>query len=155
MRPPTLLSLPSYLAGHVARIGHRSLVQALADQGLRLPHFAVLAALNDFGPLPQHQLADRLGLNRSHLVGYLDDLERAGHAQRERDPSDRRRQQVTLSRSGHSLFAKLARLADESEARHLAPLTAKERRILTDLLRRVVIHDDENTTRDGGDEASS
>ncbi len=52
LRPPTLLALPSYLAGHVARIGHRALVEALKEYDLRLPHFAVLVGLGDFGPLP-------------------------------------------------------------------------------------------------------
>ncbi|WP_406468260.1 hypothetical protein [Streptomyces sp. NBC_01594] len=30
-RPPSLLALPSYLASHVARIGHLPLVDALAE----------------------------------------------------------------------------------------------------------------------------
>src|SRR5690625_3702914 len=93
-RPPTLLTLPSYLAAHVAKIGRRALVDALSAHGLRLPHFATLTALSDFGPLTQHVLADRLDLNRSHLVGYLDEIERRGLVRRERDPDDRRRQRV-------------------------------------------------------------
>jgi hypothetical protein len=75
-RPPTLLELPSYLAGHASRIAHRELVDGLARHELRLPHFAVLVALHDFGSTVQHELADRLRLNRSHLAGYLDHLER-------------------------------------------------------------------------------
>lgn len=64
---------------------------------LRLPHFALLTGLAEFGPLAQHDLADRLGLNRSHLVGYLDEVERRGLVARERDPEDRRRQRVALT----------------------------------------------------------
>jgi DNA-binding MarR family transcriptional regulator len=141
-RPPTLLALASYLAGHVSRIGHRGLVDALAEQQLRLPHFAVLAALHDFGSLAQHELADRLGLNRSHLVGYLDDLEAASHVARERDTSDRRRQTVVLEPSGARLFVTLTRLAKEYEATSLGALTAAEQRTLARLLQRVVIADD-------------
>ncbi|MFI6831640.1 MarR family winged helix-turn-helix transcriptional regulator [Kribbella sp. NPDC050241] len=138
-----MLALPSYLAGHVSRISHRTLVDALAEQSLRLPHFAVLAGLLDLGPSAQHELADRLRLNRSHLVGYLDDLERGGYVTRERDPGDRRRQQVRLAKSGTTLATELVQIAKESEARHLAVLTASERRTLTELLRRVVVTDDE------------
>ncbi|WP_406047442.1 hypothetical protein [Kribbella sp. NBC_00889] len=47
-REDQLPALPSYFAGHVSRISHRTLVDALADQGRRLPHCAVLAGL---GPL--------------------------------------------------------------------------------------------------------
>src|SRR6476646_6943203 len=93
-RPPTLLGLPSYLAGHVSTIGKGPLVKELTGRGLRLPHFAVLVGLHDFGAVAQHELAERLGFNRSHLVGYLDHLEHAGHIARTRDPDDRRRQFV-------------------------------------------------------------
>lgn len=142
LRPPTLLGLSTYLAGHVSRIGHRGLVDALAEHGLRLPHFAVLAALRDFGPLAQHELATRLGLGRSHLVGYLDTLEDAGHVGRERDPEDRRRQTVTLTPDGASLVEALSVLALDREAQALDALSPDERRTLNQLLRRVVTIDD-------------
>ncbi|MFD7310784.1 MarR family winged helix-turn-helix transcriptional regulator [Promicromonospora sp. NPDC059942] len=141
-RPPTLLGLPSYLAGHVSRIGHRALVADLAKHGLRLPHFAVLTGLHDLGPLGQHELADRLGLNRSHLVGYLDRLEEAGLVSRVRDPGDRRRQQVQLDPAGERLAAELIEGARAGEAADLAVLSADELATLTDLLRRVLLADD-------------
>ncbi|MFD2473338.1 MarR family winged helix-turn-helix transcriptional regulator [Amycolatopsis silviterrae] len=142
LRPPTLLALPSYLAGHVARIGHRELVSALEEHGLRLPHFAVLAGLSDFGPLAQHALADRLGLNRSHLVGYLDELVRQDLVGRERDPDDRRRQRVALTETGKALARKLKDEAKRSQDVFLAELSEKERETLVSLLRRVVVADD-------------
>ncbi|MFI2366294.1 MarR family winged helix-turn-helix transcriptional regulator [Promicromonospora sp. NPDC019610] len=141
-RPPTLLGLPSYLAGHVSRIGHRALVGDLARHGLRLPHFAVLTGLHDLGPLGQHELADRLGLNRSHLVGYLDRLEEAGLVSRLRDPGDRRRQQVRLEPAGERLTAELIEGARAGEAADLAVLSADELATLTELLRRVLLADD-------------
>ncbi|NIH79792.1 MarR family winged helix-turn-helix transcriptional regulator [Amycolatopsis viridis] len=141
-RPPTLLELPSYLAGHVARIGHRGLVAALAEHGLRLPHFAVLTGLSDFGPLAQHVLADRLGLNRSHLVGYLDLLAERGFVGRERDPQDRRRQRAALTAEGRELVRRLQDLARRSQEESLGVLSTSERRTLVELMRRVVVADD-------------
>jgi DNA-binding MarR family transcriptional regulator len=138
IRPPTLLELPSYLAGAVARIGHRLLVDALAEHELRLPHFAVLAALSDFGPTAQHQLADRLAMNRSHLVGYLDEVERRGLVRRERDPADRRRQQVSLTPSGSTQVTWLREVARRSQDAFLVTLSEEERATLVTLLRRVV-----------------
>ncbi|MER6897176.1 MarR family transcriptional regulator, partial [Amycolatopsis sp. NPDC000740] len=114
----------------------------LEKRGLRLPHFAVLAGLSDFGPLAQHALADRLGLNRSHLVGYLDELERRDLVGRERDPDDRRRQRVTLTEAGKALTGELKREAGRSQDVLLAELSAKERETLISLLRRVVVADD-------------
>ncbi len=137
-RPPTLLELPSYLAGHVARIGNRPLEEELASRGLRLPHFAVLTALHDLGPVAQHELADRLRFNRSHLVGYLDHLERADLVVRERDSEDRRRQVVQLTPAGARLASELAGTARAVERAQLGALTDDELATLTGLLRRVL-----------------
>jgi DNA-binding MarR family transcriptional regulator len=147
IRPPTLLALPSYLASHLAQIGRRVLADALAERGLRLPHFAVLTGLADFGPLAQHDLADRLGLNRSHLVGYLDEVERRGLVGRERDPEDRRRQRVTLTDDGHALAGELLALAKRSQREFLGVLSDDERETLVELMRRVVNADDAARSR--------
>jgi DNA-binding MarR family transcriptional regulator len=138
LRPPTLLALPTYLASHVGYLGRRHLVAALTEHDVRLQHFAVLMALADFGPLAQHELAERLGLNRSHLVGYLDAIEDRGLVARKRDPADRRRQYVALTEAGTTLVADLVPVVERANEELLAPLSADERRMLVELLRRVV-----------------
>jgi DNA-binding MarR family transcriptional regulator len=136
--PPALLALPTYLTGHAARIGHTILGEVVAAHDLRLPHFAVLTALAEFGPLAQHDLADRLALNRSHLVGYLDEVESREFVRRERDPEDRRRQRVALTLTGKSLQRKLMRAAEQAQDEFLAPLSPVERGTLVALLSRIV-----------------
>ena len=143
IRPPSLLALPSYLAGNVARIGHRLLLEALAEHDLRLAHFAVLAALSDFGPLAQHELADRLDINRSHLVGYVDEIEQRGLVRRDRDPEDRRRQRVALTAGGRKLLRDLGAVAKRSQADFLSALSGSERETLLALLRKVLDASDE------------
>lgn len=137
-RPPTLMGLPSYLAGHVSTIAKRPLVERLAEHDLRLPHFAVLVGLHDFGPTPQHELAASLGFNRSHLVGYLDHLESHGYLSRTRDRADRRRQYAQLTAAGKKLSTELITVAETSQPAELAALTGKEIATLTALLARVV-----------------
>jgi DNA-binding MarR family transcriptional regulator len=137
-RPQALLALPTYLAGHAARIGHRVLGDAMAGHDLRLPHFAVLTALAELGPLAQHELADRLVLNRSHLVGYLDEVEARDLVRRERDPEDRRRQRVALTTAGKSLQRKLMREAQRAQDEFLSPLSSDERATLVTLLGRIL-----------------
>lgn len=143
IRPPSLLALPSYLAGNVARIGHRLLLEALAEHDLRLAHFAVLAALSDFGPLAQHELADRLDINRSHLVGYVDHIEQLGLVRRDRDPEDRRRQRVAPTAAGRELVRDLHAVAKRSQADFLSALSKSERKTLLALLRKVLGASDE------------
>jgi len=148
IRPPTLVALPSYLAGNVARIGHRLLLEALAEHDLRLAHFAVLAALSDFGPLAQHELAERLDLNPSHLVGYVDEIEQRDLVRRDRDPGDRRRQHVALTAPGRALLERLHEVAQRSQAEFLQVLSERERKRLIALLRRVLQADDEARLKD-------
>jgi DNA-binding MarR family transcriptional regulator len=128
----------AYLASHVGYLGRRHLVAVLAEHDLRLQHFAVLMALADFGPLAQHQLAERLGLNRSHLVGYLDEIEDRDLVARKRDPADRRRQHVALTEAGTKLVADLVPVVERANEDLLAPLSADERSTLVELLRRVL-----------------
>jgi len=118
------------------------LVAALSEHDLRLPHFAVMTALSDFGPLVQRDLADRLGLNGSHLVGYLDEIERRGLLRRERDSDDRRRQRVALTEGGRALVRELQQIALRSQEELLHPLSEPERATLVSLMRRVVDSDD-------------
>lgn len=147
IRPPSLLALPSFLAGNVARIGHRLLFEALSEHDLRLAHFAVLSALSDFGPLAQHEIADRLDLNRSHLVRYVDDIEQRGLVRRDRDPDDRRRQRVALTPAGRALLRRLRAFASRSQEEFLQALSEPERETLIELLRRVLRADDEARLR--------
>ena len=75
LRPPSLLELPSYLAGQVSRFGRRYLAKVLAEHDLLLVHHAILSALSDFGAQSQQQVANTLDLDKSHLVGRIDQLE--------------------------------------------------------------------------------
>jgi DNA-binding MarR family transcriptional regulator len=143
-RPPSLLALPSYVASKVGRIGHGLLSDALADDDLRLSHYAVLLGLRDFGPLAQHELAERLEVNRSHLVGYVDHLEERGLVQRERDPDDRRRQEVALTADGQALVQRFRRVAERTQAEFLGMLSVAERAQLIALLRRVLLAHDKD-----------
>jgi DNA-binding MarR family transcriptional regulator len=147
IRPPSLLALPSYLAGSVARVGHRLLLEALDEHDLRLAQAAILAALSDFGPLAQHELADRLDIQQTHLVRYVDDLEERRLVERERDPADRRRQTVTITKSGRALWRRLQRVAERSQTHFLDVLSDAERETLLTLLHRLLQAHDEARLR--------
>jgi DNA-binding MarR family transcriptional regulator len=142
-RAPTLLATPTYVLGKLGSHGQRLTQQAIADQGLLLPHFSVLTTLDDLGPLAQHDLAARLGLNSSHLVGYVDELEHRKALRRERDPEDRRRQMVSLTPTGRRLLARLRTPIDALQQQFLAVLTPHERDVLMDLLLRLLEHTDQ------------
>ncbi|GAA2140958.1 MarR family transcriptional regulator [Streptomyces synnematoformans] len=141
-RPPSLLDLPSYLAGQVSRYGRRRLAEVLAREDLLLVHHAVLCALDDAGPRSQQQVADALDLDKSHLVGRIDLLEQRGLLSRTRDPADRRRHRLALTPAGHRLLERLRPVAAESQRPLLAALTEPEREQLMSLLRRALAAND-------------
>jgi DNA-binding MarR family transcriptional regulator len=141
-RPPSLLAVPGYVIHKVAQHGQRVLHEALAEHELALPHFAVLSALHDLGPVAQHALAAHLHIHASHLVRYLDETERRGLVGRERDPDDRRRQRVAITTAGEALIAKLTPAVERAEQDLLKALSPTERETLTTLLDRVLADHD-------------
>jgi DNA-binding MarR family transcriptional regulator len=146
-RPPSLLAYPSYLAGQVAKIAQRDIVAALAEHGLGLHHLAVLSALADFGTLSQQQLADRLDIDKSHMVGFIDTLDERSLVTRERDATDRRRHKIALTREGRGLTQRLHRVSQSAQA-CFDVLSQGDRDRLVTLMKKVL--DSYDTTRSEG-----
>ena len=135
--PPSLTALTTYLLSKVGKTARGRLGARLADRGLRLWHMAVLAALADFGPHAQRDLAARLSIDPSDIVKIIDELAALGYAARDRDPADRRRVQVTLTPQGRTALAELTEEAADVQSELLAPLTPAERATLHTLLTRL------------------
>jgi DNA-binding MarR family transcriptional regulator len=126
------------MASRLARRGESLVNQALAQEGVRRQHFAVLASLADQGSASQAALGRRLWIDRSDLHGLLGELERDGLVARVRDPEDRRRNVVTLTPAGKTALKRLDKRIDAAQSALLEPLSAKERREVIRLLERVV-----------------
>ncbi|WP_030276803.1 MarR family winged helix-turn-helix transcriptional regulator [Streptomyces sp. NRRL B-24484] len=135
--PPSLLDLSTYLLSRTGRTARTRLAERLAARGLRLWHMAVLAALADFGPHVQRDLAVRLSVDPSDIAKVVDELAAAGRVERSRDPADRRRIRVALTDAGRTALRELQDEAEAVQAEILAPLSAAERTRLHELLRRV------------------
>ncbi|MFD5633837.1 MarR family winged helix-turn-helix transcriptional regulator [Streptomyces sp. NPDC127077] len=130
-------SLPSWLVGRVAARGRSLVTEAIAAEGLKLPHHAVLAAVSEYGPVAQADLVRRLGFDAKDVVLLLNHLEEAGLARREPDPRDRRKNAVTVTSAGMGTLERCAELAERANAELLEPLSAAERQQLMELLTRV------------------
>lgn len=134
---PSLRATDTYLLSRVGKAGRRRMVDRLAGIGFSLRHMAVLGYLADRGPAAQRDIGRLLGIDPSDLVGALDELEDRGLVRRERDPDDRRRHRVSLTPAGRTALRRCRRHAAAVDDEVLAPLTAAQRRILSDLLGRV------------------
>lgn len=110
----------------------------LEEAGESYLPWKLLAHLARSGQLTQSELAVLTAQHPAGVSRLLDDLEKQGYVSRNRDPSDRRRVYVGLSARGKRRFE--ARLPHVIEAvdHALEPLSEPERRLLRDLLRKVV-----------------
>lgn len=74
----------------------------------------------------QKELATALSIEGPSLVRLLDNLERRGLIERREDESDRRARGIHLTRAGHDLAVRAAKVGYQIQARLLAKVPAAE-----------------------------
>lgn len=126
-RLPT--ALRHSLCWPLARVGQAVAAahnDALADYGLNLRTFAVLAMVTKGAVRSQLEIAKAVGLDKSTLVATLDSLEAIGLVERRPDPSDRRARVVVATEKGRELLDQASEVVKETEARILSGLTCDD-----------------------------
>jgi DNA-binding MarR family transcriptional regulator len=118
----------------LGRITMHRFTEALEPFGIRPRHVAALIELRDRGELTQQSLCGQLHLDPTNLVAILNELERKGYATRRRDPEDRRRHLVVVSKKGLAVIDKVAEVMDGVEAELLEGFEPAERQELEGLL---------------------
>jgi DNA-binding MarR family transcriptional regulator len=104
---------------------------------LRPRHVIALTLLDLVGEQSQSDLADALRVDRTNLVGLLNDLETADLIERRRSPQDRRRHTVSLTPAGTRRLAEVQNALGAAEQRVLSALDAEQQATLHALLQRV------------------
>jgi DNA-binding MarR family transcriptional regulator len=125
---------PMLLMIKLGRITMHRFTEALEPFGIRPRHVAALIELRDRGELTQQSLCGQLHLDPTNLVGILNELEEAGYATRRRDPEDRRRHLVEVSKKGIAVIEKVSKVMDGVEAELLDGFDPAEREQLEGLL---------------------
>lgn len=95
--------------------------------GLQLKHIAVLSTIQHFGPVPQQRLGESVCIDRTSMVGLLDEMERQALVRRQPDPDDRRAHLIHLTESGGDMLRRATEMVEEVEDACLEPLSGAER----------------------------
>ena len=134
---PSLTHWPGYLMTFIAEHATERFERELEPEGIRTKHATVLLLIDAEGPMSQRALCRRLRIDKSPMVGLVDDLEQLGVAERRRSDRDRRVQAIHLTARGRRVLERVKRLADEGNERTFGALDEDERVVLHDLLLRV------------------
>jgi MarR family transcriptional regulator, lower aerobic nicotinate degradation pathway regulator len=111
--------------------------RAIRPLGLGAQQYLVLSQLDQLGQTSQSELAAALGLDPSNLATIAGELVDLGLIDRARDPADRRRYALRLTRSGKKALAKADDAIVATERDLLGALSDPQTRQLRTLLRRV------------------
>jgi len=124
--PPELAGRLAYLLKH-AQLGLAELTAAaLEPYGVSGRELAVLTVLAGQEPASQQQAAQRLGVDRTTMVGLVDGLEGKGLVRRHAHAEDRRRNVVELTAAGRDVLHLAGQAAEKAERRFIAPLSARD-----------------------------
>jgi DNA-binding MarR family transcriptional regulator len=134
--PPEEIQIATLLA-RVGGAQASAFAALLAPLGLRPKQFGLMnvVALAE-GP-SQGEIGAAMGIDPSGLIATIDDLEERGWLERRKDPRDRRRNVVVLTEAGSAKLSEGRAAAYERAKELTAPLSAKERRALRDLLAKI------------------
>src|SRR5690242_19282887 len=124
--PPELADRLAYLLKH-AQLGLAGLTAAaLAPFGVSGRELAVLTVLAGQEPGSQQQAAQRLGVDRTTMVGLVDVLEDKDLVRRRAHAEDRRRNAIELTEAGRDTLHQAGEASRDAERRFLAPLSARD-----------------------------
>lgn len=135
--PEPLASAPGFLLSWNGQRMAQKFAAAMAGVGLRPPHFGVMTLIDANPGSAQQELVDRSMIDPSSMVAVLDELEQMGLAERRRHPEDRRKHAVHLTAAGRRTLQQAREVAGRMAGEVFAPLDAREREALTQLLRKL------------------
>lgn len=115
----------------------RAMTISVGEDRVSPGEFGVLVLVEANPGINQTSLANAVGADRSTMVPIIDRLERRGLLERQAVPGDRRAHALRLAKSGLERMRRFRQTVVEHEKQLATGLTAAERQLLLDLLRRL------------------
>jgi MarR family transcriptional regulator, transcriptional regulator for hemolysin len=141
--PRTLVEELGMLISKTRRLVWMHATRRLEASGDSMLSWQVLAHLVRVGKSTQTEVALALAQHPAGVSRLVEELDRQGYVLRRRDPRDRRRVHVEASARGRRRFLSILPEVVRGVDQALETLSDQDRRVLRDLLRRVVSQDAE------------
>ncbi len=123
--PPLTANL-GWLLGQASHVLVTEMTAAFAEMGISPRGHCVLSTAST-GEFTQKELADMVGLDKTTMVVTIDELERAGMAERLPSPTDRRARIIGVTKAGRKAITKGEKVVAEIQEDILAALPPRER----------------------------
>jgi DNA-binding MarR family transcriptional regulator len=139
--PPALLKADlGWLCAQTLTAYLRAAEPAVENMPGGMRGYLVLAAAKSGCANNQLEVARRLCVDRSVMVGLLDTLEQAGLVARKPNPTDRRERAIAITTAGSKRLTAIQAQLEGATAQLLAPLAPKQRDGFLAALHTVVAH---------------
>jgi len=132
-----LAHLVGYAASRAALEMRKVFARHMEPFDLRIAEFTILMLVATNGDVNQKQLGDALDISPPNMAVTLDRMVERGWVERVRSTHDRRAQHVHLTARGRALAERTRRISATMEEPALAMLSAAERALLIELLRKI------------------
>lgn len=140
--PKELLSSPSFQLERLRRRTREFVESSLGEHGYNLREYWVLCCLVEGDAASQATLGEILGIDRSDMVRLVDSLEERSLAKRVKDPKDRRRQIISITKKGEKAFSNLEPVVTAAEDKALDDSTSKQLKHLRKLAKSIIAAED-------------
>jgi DNA-binding MarR family transcriptional regulator len=125
-------------AGHLLRRAQQRavdlFVQAVGENGLRPPQFAVLVTVYQNPGLNQTHLVDKTGIDRSTIADMIDRMVARGYLERKRDAADQRVNTLWATPAGVAAVEACVEAAIAVQEEILTPVPPEKRAALLEAL---------------------
>lgn len=127
----------AFLLAQIGALAASRFAERVASLDLLPQHAGILRVVGHSSGISQQDLAEKLNMHASRLVGLVDTLEKMGLIERQRHATDRRVYALHLTEAGRHTSKQLATIARAHDDATCEGLSQKERAQLFSLLERV------------------
>jgi len=127
-----------FLLWQASHVLMTELTAGLAELGISQRDYCVLSHAVEAGDLSQIRLAELCNLDKTTMVVTMDELEKAGLAERRPDAHDRRARIISVTPAGNRMVADAHKVVEHIYDDVLDSLPAREREAFLDGLTRLV-----------------